>query len=83
MDDFDTQIQCDEYYGDPFVDDEEDMLETQHDMDAILDDDNEDNVDVDLEDDVHVNDLFDGTGGLTADAYAMLAEMDSAGAFTS
>jgi len=83
MDDFDTQIQCDEYYGDPYEDDDEDMLDTQHDMDAILDDDNEDNVDVDLEADVHVNDLFDGTGGLTADAYAMLAEMDSAGAFTS
>jgi len=81
MDDFDTQIQCDEYYGDPFVDDEEDMLETQHDMDVILDDEDEDHMD--LEDDVHVNDLFDGTGGLTADAYAMLAEMDSAGAFTS
>ena len=51
------------------------MLETQHDMPAILDD--------DLEDDVHVDDLFDGTGGLTADAYAMLADMDSAGAFSS
>ena len=86
MDDFDTQIQCEEYYDGsshdrPYEDDEEDMLETQHDMDAILDDEDEDLVD--LEDDVHVDDLFDGTGGLTADAYAMLAEMDSAGAFNS
>ena len=30
-----------------------------------------------------VEDLFDNEGGLTADAYAMLAEMDSAGAFNS
>ena len=79
MDDFDTQIQCDEYYGDPYEDDDEDMLDTQHDSDAILDDDDEDL----LVDGADITDLFDGTGGLTADAYAMLAEMDSAGAFTS
>ena len=82
FDDFDD-IQCEEYHGyqptpedyDPYEDDAEDMLATQYAQDAILDD--------DLEDDVHVDDLFDGTGGLTADAYAMLADMDSAGAFSS
>ena len=73
MDDYDTQIQCEEYYPDPYEDDE-DMLDTQYDQDAILDDDLEDFVDADA-------DLFDANGGLTADAYAMLAEMDSAGAF--
>ena len=80
FDDFDD-IQCEEYHGyqptpedyDPYEDDE-DMLDTQYDQDAILDDDLEDFVDTDA-------DLFDANGGLTADAYAMLAEMDSAGAF--
>ena len=80
FDDFDD-IQCEEYHGyqptpedyDPYEDDE-DMLDTQYDQDAILDDDREDFVDTDA-------DLFDANGGLTADAYAMLAEMDSAGAF--
>jgi len=85
LDDFDTQLQCEDYYGGPdddtVFDDDEDMLDTQFDMDVILDDEDEDHMD--LEDDVHVNDLFDGTGGLTADAYAMLADMDSAGAFSS
>ena len=81
LDDFDD-IQCEEYHGyqptpedyDPYEDDDEDMLDTQYDQDAILDDDLEDFVDADA-------DLFDANGGLTADAYAMLAEMDSAGAF--
>ena len=68
------EIQCEEYYPDPYEDDDEDMLDTQYDQDAILDDDLEDFVDADA-------DLFDANGGLTADAYAMLAEMDSAGAF--
>ena len=74
FDDFDD-IQCEEHYPDPYEDDDEDMLDTQYDQDAILDD--------DLEDDVHMDNLFDGTGGLTADAYAMLADMDAAGAFSS
>ena len=88
MDDYDTQIQCEEYYGEEpswedlvgpdddtvLDDDDEDMLETRLDMPGILDDDLEDFVDADA-------DLFDANGGLTADAYAMLAEMDSAGAF--
>ncbi len=81
LDDYDTQIQCEEYYGDEplpedyeHYEDDEDMLDTQYDQDAILDDDLEDFVDLNA-------DLFDANGGLTADAYAMLAEMDSAGAF--
>ena len=82
------EIQCEEYYGEEpswedlvgpdddtvLDDDDEDMLETRLDMPGILDDDLEDYVDLDA-------DLFDANGGLTADAYAMLAEMDSAGAF--
>ena len=73
FDDFDD-IQCEEHYPDPYEDDDEDMLETRLDMPGILDDDLEDYVDLDA-------DLFDANGGLTADAYAILAEMDSAGAF--
>ena len=43
FDDFDD-IQCEEYYPDPYEDDE-DMLDTQYDQDAILDDDLEDDDD--------------------------------------
>jgi|TARA_R110001583_G_scaffold31062_6_gene106757 hypothetical protein len=82
--DFDTQIQCEEFYGeeltladlngpddDTVCDDEEDLLETQVDMPTITDD----------EDYIDTDDLFNTHGGLTADAYAILAEMDSAGEF--
>ena len=85
------EIQCEEYYGeepswedlvgpddDTVFDDDEDMLETRLDMPAVYEDDPDD-----LVDGTDITDLFDGTGGLTADAYAMLAEMDSAGEFSS
>ena len=70
FDDFDD-IQCEEFYGEPPYD-EEDLLDTQVDMPAITDDD---------EDYIDTDDLFNTHGGLTADAYAILAEMDSAGEF--
>ena len=83
LDDFDTQLQCEDYYCGPdddtvFDDDDEDMLETRLDMPAVFEDDPDD-----LVEGADITDLCDGTGGLTADAYAMLAEMDSAGAFSS
>ena len=59
----------------PDADEEDDMLDTQHDMPAvIIDDDDEDFI-------LDTNDLFDDTGGLTADAYEMLADMDASGRF--
>ena len=80
--DFDTQIQCEEFYGeeltladlngpddDTVCDDDEDMLDTEMAMDAIIDDEED------------LVDLFDAHGGLTADAYDLLAHMDAAGDF--
>ena len=74
FDDFDTQVQCEEYYGeDPYMDDEEDLLDTQE-MDAIDDD-----GDILNDDDCDI--LIDENGGLTADGFALLAEMDAQGYF--
>jgi len=68
--DFDTQVQCEEVYGtDPYMDDEEDLLDTQE-MDAIEDDGEFDECE-----------LIDENGGITADGYALLAEMDAQGFF--
>jgi hypothetical protein len=51
------------------------MLDTQYDMPAVI-------LDDDDEDFIHdIEDLFDDTGGLTADAYEMLADMDASGRF--
>ena len=90
LDDYDTQIQCEEYYNDDepswedllgpdddtVLDDDEDMLDTELAMPGVFEDDPDD-----LVDGADISDLFDANGGLTADAYAMLAEMDSAGEF--
>ena len=74
FDDFDTQVQCEEYYGeDPYMDDEEDLLDTQE-MDAIDDD-----GDILNDDDCDI--LIAENGGLTADGFALLAEMDAQGYF--
>jgi len=68
--DFDTQVQCEEVYGtDPYMDDEEDLLDTQE-MVAIEDDGEFDECE-----------LIDENGGITADGYALLAEMDAQGFF--
>tara|TARA_R100000458_G_scaffold20775_1_gene18583 strand:+ start:223 stop:585 length:363 start_codon:yes stop_codon:yes gene_type:complete len=61
-------------------DDEQDMLDTQHDMDAIIDDDEDDADWVRGYDDTLP--LFDEHGGLTAEAYDMLYEMEQDGGFT-
>jgi len=67
-DDFDTQIQCDEFAPEHGMDDFDDDLDL--DFDVQLPDD----------DDIL---LFDEDGGLTADAYAMLSLMDDNGEFAS
>ena len=70
LSDFDTQVQCEEVYGtDPYMDDEEDLLDTQE-MDAIEDDGEFDECE-----------LIDKNGGITADGFALLAEMDAQGYF--
>jgi len=88
--DFDTQITCEEFYGEELTladlngpdddtvldDDDEDMLGTSE-MDAILIDDDDDHVCVVGADD---DDLFN-EHGVTAAGYALLAEMDRQGQF--
>ena len=70
FDDFDTQVQCEEYYGeDPYMDGEDDLLDTQE-LDAIEDDGDFDECE-----------LIDENGGITADGFALLAEMDAQGFF--
>ena len=70
FDDFDTQVQCEEYYGeDTYMDDEDDLLDTQE-LDAIEDDGDFDECE-----------LIDENGGITADGFALLAEMDAQGFF--
>jgi len=66
FDDFDD-IQCEEVYPDPELDEEE--MEEWSDYDALPYDEDEDSV------------LIDETGGLTAEGYALLAELDSQGYF--
>ena len=66
FDDFDD-IQCEEVYVDPELDEEE--MEEWSDYDALPYDEDEDSV------------LIDETGGLTAEGYALLAELDSQGYF--
>jgi len=90
LSDFDTQITCEEFYGEELcladlngpdndkvlVDDDEDMLDTQE-MDALVDDDDEDDhVCVVGADEPLYNDQ-----GLTAAGYDLLAEMDRQGQF--
>ena len=89
LDDFDTQIQCEEFY-DEFQPSEEDYApwppEDDED-DLIIDEDEEDELEFDpdedliaLHEDLGHEDLskwFKDDGGLTADAYEWLAEQDS------
>ena len=60
-------------------DDDEDLLETQHDMDAILDDEDEDWVRGHDDDTMP---LFDEHGGLTSEGYEMLYELEQDGGMT-
>ena len=79
LDDFDTQIQCEEFYG--YVPDEEDY--EPYDPEEELDEDAEDwgrQDDLPYEDDEDSY-LIDEHGGLTAEGYALLADLDRQGFF--
>lgn len=81
-DHFDTDISCEEFYGDdPWEDYErdEDLEISEEDWD----DDDIDVTDVARFFGYEPDELFDENGGLTAQAYTMLGEMDSEGAFAS
>ena len=66
FDDFDD-IQCEEVYVDPELDEEE--MEEWSDYDELPYDEDEDSF------------LIDENGGITAEGYALLAELDSQGYF--
>ena len=66
FDDFDD-IQCEEVYPDPELDEEE--MEEWSDYDELPYDEDEDSF------------LIDENGGITAEGYALLAELDSQGYF--
>ena len=88
LDDFDTQIQCEEFYGE-FQPSEEDYApwppeDDDDDDEALMDDDDEED-NMPLPEDPEELELghedlskwFKDDGGLTADAYEWLAEQDS------
>ena len=66
LDDFLCQVQCEEVHIDP--DEDEDDMEEWSEYDDLPDTD-EDSI------------LIDENGGITADGYALLAELDSQGYF--
>ncbi len=70
FDDYDTQIQCEEVYTDPYDDEEDDFLPDEDDDGLLTDDDDEDFL---RDEEEH---WFTDEGGLTADAYHWLAEQD-------
>jgi hypothetical protein len=84
LDDFDTQVQCEELVGfvpseedyRPFEDDE-DYLDEEEDVDVWVDLDEDTQLPYTVEEDV----FFDENGGLTAEGYNLLADMDASGAF--
>ena len=84
-DDFDTEISCEEFYGDdPWTD----MERMRDDDDTEIVEEDWDDDDIDVADVARFfgyepDELFDENGGLTAQAFAMLGEMDSEGAFAS
>tara|TARA_B100001059_G_C17558321_1_gene438747 strand:+ start:199 stop:453 length:255 start_codon:yes stop_codon:yes gene_type:complete len=80
LDDFDTQIQCEDYWYDDYDgiptddiidDDDEDVLDDTDEHDAVWDDDDEDGF---------VSTLIDGNG-ITAEGYNYLHELDTNGYF--
>ena len=75
-DDFDTSIQCEEFYGEepPLIDDEDDILP---DDPPVVDNEEGDDVEGDTDDSY----WFTEDGGLTAEAYDWLAERDSENGF--
>ena len=77
-DDFDTEISCEEFYGDdPWED-----YERDEDLEISEEDWDDDDIDV-TDFGYEPDELFDENGGLTAQAFSMLGEMDSEGAFAS
>ena len=88
LDDFDTQIQCEEYWHadysyirvddyediptDDIIDDEDDFLEDTGDNDVVWDDDDEE---------YFTTPLIDDKGGITAEGYSYLHELDTNGYF--
>ena len=88
LDDFDTQIQCEEYWyadysyirvddyedipTDDIIDDEDDFLDDTGENDVIYDDDDED---------YFTTPLIDDRGGITAEGYNYLHELDTNGYF--
>ena len=69
LDDFLCEVQCEEFYGDPEEDLDEEEMEEWSDYDALPYDDDEDSV------------LIDENGGITAEGMELLAELDSQGYF--
>lgn len=81
-DDFDTEISCEEFYGD---DPWEDM---ERDGDIEISEEEWDDDDIDVADvarffGYETDELFDESGGLTAEAFQLLNAMESEGAFSS
>ena len=66
LDDFETQLQCEEVYPDPELDEEE--MEEWSDYDQLPESD-EDSI------------LIDENGGVTAEGMELLAQLDSQGYF--
>ena len=69
LDDFDTQLQCEEVYPDPDPELDEEEMEEWSDYDQLPYDEDEDSF------------LIDENGGITAEGYALLAELESQGYF--
>ena len=65
LDDFDTQIQCEEGYPDPEEEDREEWPPSEQ----LPHEDDEDST------------LIDENGGITAEGYALLADLDRQGFF--
>lgn len=79
FDDFDTQITCEEYYGDP---EQDQFLELDPDDDYVENEDDWWNQpDPYGEEDEEWDPPLVDASGVTADGYALLAEMDSRGEF--
>ena len=81
-DDFDTEISCEEFYGD---DPWEDM---ERDDDIEISEEEWDDDDIDVADVARFfgyepDELFDESGGLTAEAFQLLNAMETEGAFSS
>ena len=82
-DDFDTEISCEEFYGEDPWEDMERMRDDVEVLEEEWDDEDIDVADVARFFGYEPEELFDETGGLTAEAYQLLGTMESEGAFSS